>query len=259
MARPLTKKDQAGTPYVRDADVEAQIEEVINIDLTRLKRRLQVTDQRAENHLRSECLVYLARHGVRENNQRLVSAVLPVLLGRCEANLVVKIPDWRLPTAAELRETVLGEFSEMFAIDGSAESPDDLDFFECKFNRAFRALRIDLVRSETARLKHVAPAPQGEDAEAEADDEALARVCDSLQVPSTAEASIQMKELLDAIDALPPHERDAVMLVRVMGYKEESEDPTEETAATRCNCTGRTIRNRLTRAAAKLTRFKERL
>ena len=259
MARPLTKKDQAGTPYARDADVETQIDEVVDIDLTRLKRRLQVTNHRADDHLRSECLVHLVRHGVRENNQRLVSAVMPVLLGRCEANLIVKIPDWRLPTASELRETVLGEFSEMFAVDGSVEAPDDLDFFECKFNRAFRALRIDLVRSETARLKHVAPMPQGEDGEAEADDEALARVCDSLQIPSTAEASIHMKELLDAIDALPPQERDAVMLVRVMGYKEESEDPTEETASTRCNCTGRTIRNRLTRAAAKLAHFKERL
>ena len=37
----------------------------------------------------------------------------------------------------------------------------------------------------------------------------------------------------------------------------ESDDPAEETAATRCDCTGRTIRNRLTRAATKLARFKE--
>ena len=259
MARPLTKKNQAGAPYTRDADVQAQIDDVIGLELTRLKRRLKVSDQRAADHLRSECLVHLVRHGVRESNQGLVSAVLPVLLARCEANLIVKIPDGRLPTAAELREIVLGEFSEMFAVDGSGESPDALDFFECKFNRAFRALRIDLVRTETARLAHVALMPENEDSETEGDEDALARVCESLRVQSVAEASVHMKELLDAIEALPPDERDAVVLVRVMGYKEESEDPSEETAATRCNCTGRTIRNRLARAAAKLAHFKERL
>jgi len=47
------------------------------------------------------------------------------------------------------------------------------------------------------------------------------------------------------------------MVPYIMGYKEESIDPDEETAATRRNCTGRTIRNRLTRAAAKLAPFKE--
>jgi len=52
-------------------------------------------------------------------------------------------------------------------------------------------------------------------------------------------------------------ERDAVVLVHVLGYKVESGDPDEDTAATRCKCTGRTIRNRLMRAAAKLSRFKE--
>ena len=64
-------------------------------------------------------------------------------------------------------------------------------------------------------------------------------------------------QFVRAIEALPANERDAVILVHVLGYKEESEDPEEETAATRCNCTGRTIRNRLTRATAKLSRFKE--
>jgi len=51
----------------------------------------------------------------------------------------------------------------------------------------------------------------------------------------------------------------AVVLVHGLGYKVESVDPDEETAATRCSCTGRTIRNRLASAAAMLSRFKEEL
>jgi DNA-directed RNA polymerase specialized sigma24 family protein len=42
-----------------------------------------------------------------------------------------------------------------------------------------------------------------------------------------------------------------------MGYAEEADDPAKRTAATICGVTGRTIRNRLTRAAATLSRFKE--
>lgn len=259
MARPLTEKTQAGASYVRDPDVEAQTDEAMGLDLTRLKQRLRVANQAAPDYLRSECLVHLVRHGVREGNQPLVGAVLPVLLARCEANLTVKIPDGRLPNAVDLRETVLGELSEMFADECSGNSTGELDYFECKFNSAFRTLRIDILRRERPRLRHVVSAPLEGDDEAEADEEALARVCESLQVPSVAEASVHMQELLDAIEALPPDERDAVMLVRVMGYKEESEDPNEDTAATRCKCTGRTIRYRLTRAAAKLAHFKERL
>jgi DNA-directed RNA polymerase specialized sigma24 family protein len=56
---------------------------------------------------------------------------------------------------------------------------------------------------------------------------------------------------------LPPEERDAVILCHVMGYPEESDDPAKRTAATICGVTGRTTRNRLKRAAAKLSRFKE--
>ena len=93
--------------------------------------------------------------------------------------------------------------------------------------------------------------------EPDAYEDALARVSEAFRVLPTQEWDVFRKPLLNAIEALPADECKAVILVHVLGYKEESEDPKEETAATRCNCTGRTIRNRLKRAAAKLSRFKE--
>ena len=93
--------------------------------------------------------------------------------------------------------------------------------------------------------------------EPDAYEDAFARVSDAFKVFPTQEWDAFREPFLKAIDALPSDERDAVILVHVLGYKEKSEDPEEETAATRCNCTGRTIRNRLTRAAGKLARFKE--
>jgi DNA-directed RNA polymerase specialized sigma24 family protein len=62
---------------------------------------------------------------------------------------------------------------------------------------------------------------------------------------------------LKAIDNLPLDERKAVVLCHVLEYEEESDDPSKTTAATLCGVTGRTIRNRLSRAAKKLSPFKE--
>ncbi len=190
----------------------------------------------------------------------MISLVLPVLLGRCEANLLIKVPDGQIREAASLREEILGAFSELFASDGSGENPNELNFFECRFNRAFKFFRIDMVRRETARLDPVAQMPEpDEDGEPGPNDEVFARVSEAFRSAPTQEGELVWSELYDAILELPEDERDAVILVHVLGYKEESDDPETVTAATRCNCTGRTIRNRLTRAAKKLARFKEAL
>ena len=71
----------------------------------------------------------------------------------------------------------------------------------------------------------------------------------------TQEWEILRAPLIEAIKKLPREERKAVVLVHVLGYKQESEDPNEVTAATRCKCTGKTIYNRLKRAEKKLSGF----
>jgi len=100
------------------------------------------------------------------------------------------------------------------------------------------------------------PAPD-DDGEPGPHDEVFARVSEAFCTAPTQEGELALSELHDAILSLPADERDAVILVHILGYQEESEDPKTMTAATRCDCSGRTIRNRLTRAAVKLARFKE--
>ena len=66
----------------------------------------------------------------------------------------------------DVREEVLGQFGELFATDGTEENRDDLDYFECRFNRAFYTFYTDLVRSEKARLKPlVFPSDHADDVE----------------------------------------------------------------------------------------------
>jgi DNA-directed RNA polymerase specialized sigma24 family protein len=116
-------------------------------------------------------------------------------------------------------------------------------------------------RDALARLNGEIPLPEdaGEAAVVEQalDNEVLARLSDLQGAAANPEDRLFRKQVIAAIIALPPDERKAVVLCHYYGFKEESEDPTEQTAATLCGVTGRTIRNRLTRALVKLSKLKE--
>ena len=257
MVRPLTKRSSEGVPYIRPPQVEAQINEVFSQSPATLRRRLTIADTRSPEYLCSECLVHLIRDARRNGDEPRTNAVISVLLSRCEANLLSSIPDNKLPTAADVREEVLGQFSELFATDGTEENRDDLDHFECRFNQAFSTFRIDLVRSEIARLKRFEPLPDQVDDIEFPHKEIPTRLIEALRSQETAESAVLLREIYEAIDTLPGDEWAAVTLCHVMDYKIESNNPRESTAATICNVSGRTIRNRLSRAAEKLSAFKE--
>ena len=88
------------------------------------------------------------------------------------------------------------------------ERPDDLDFYECRFNAAFGALRIDVVRRELKRLKQTAE-PPGPSEEREPD-------AHEKDAPARLFEAVRTRE---AINALPPDERKAVVLCHVYGLK----------------------------------------
>ena len=89
------------------------------------------------------------------------------------------------------------------------------------------------------------------------EEEGLALLSEAGRTLATQEQSARLNDVKEAIEALPIDERKAFVLCRVYGYKVESTDPNEITAAVLCECTGRTIRNRLSRAESKLWRLKE--
>jgi hypothetical protein len=249
MAHPLTKRTGNGERYTRPADIEAVIDATLALDWPALHQRASVSDRRSADYLPSECLVHLVRKAHRDQHATIRDQLLAILLGRCEATLAATLPDGRAPNAAYLRDEALGRLGELFAEDGTGDNPDELDYFEVRFNAAFAALRTDLVRQEVRALRRSSPLP---------DDEAIARWPGVvLHSPATPESDLFLKQFAQAIHTLPAEERDAVILCHIMGYAEEADDPAKHTAATICGVTGRTIRNRLTRAAAKLSRFKE--
>lgn len=258
MVKPLTKRNKKGVLYVRPQPVETAIRAALREDWTTLRRRLGIRDSGSPEYLGSECLVHLFRDASMKGEDRRMDAILPVLLGRCEAILRTKILDSE-PGASEMRQEVLDGFADVLASGCVGERPDQLDFYECRFNRAFHALRLDVVDRERRRLKRAVEVPRGgdEDETQLSEEDGLALLSEAGRTPATQEQIARLSEAKAAVEALPPEEREALVLCRVYGYKVESTDPNETTAAVLCGVSGRTIRNRLSRAEAKLSRFKE--
>jgi alpha-ketoglutarate-dependent taurine dioxygenase len=69
--------------------------------------------------------------------------------------------------------------------------------------------------------------------------------------------STYLAQVLEFLATMPPEDREAVILVAIKGYKIESEDPDEETAATLCGVSGRAIRKRLKKAGMQLKKFQQ--
>jgi hypothetical protein len=181
------------------------------------------------------------------------------LIIRCEANLRGTVSNGQVLNAAAVREEILSSFGLMFAEDGTDGHEDELDYYECRFGRAFRTFRINHIRSEFSHRRKFTDLPESldQDGGSSFDDDALARLSDMARTKPAQEDRVYLRQVLKAVSELPPDERRAVVLRRILGYDEESADPSKSTVATICGVEGRTIRNRLSRADKRLKSFKE--
>jgi len=257
MALPaLTKRYPNGNIYQRPAQIESAIVNLLEEDVEAIANRANIHNVSDPDYVPSECIVHLIRAARRRDDELAMTALLPPLLRRCESILISKISQ-DLPNVDEIREEVLGQLSELFAADGGGDNPDKLDFFETRFNLAFRALRIDILRAERIQAHSSIPTAFEDEDDSDSDDEFFTRLSKEFHTPPSQEKEFVLKQIQQAIYRLPPAEREAVVLCCILGYEQESDDPKKRTAATICGVTGKTIRNRLRRAATRLSQFKE--
>lgn len=258
MARPLSKRKKTGQVYTRPPEIEAEIDAALRLDAATVRAHVLVADPADSRYLRSETLVHLLRLAMAQGDDLTFNSVLPVLLGRCEANLAQGVSDG-LRGAEQLREDILLGFSELLARDLTSQK-FELDYYECRFNRAFRAFRITAIkRANDDQIVDVYAQRDPHDGEGSAldDDAALAAVSQAYRTPAGQEQHVLGREVQQALRTLPAKVRKAAILVHVLGYDVESNDPSKVTAATLCACSGRNIRYLLSRASAALSRFKE--
>jgi DNA-directed RNA polymerase specialized sigma24 family protein len=251
MARPLLKKNEKGV-LTRPPGIEAKIDAALTQDWATLSRRARVVDPQSPDFLPSECLVLLSRDAIRRGDDRVARVLMQQLLNRAEANLLRTVPDTRMRDAESVRQEILSSLMMLFTQDGSEGHEDDLDFYECKFLRALRLLRIDHVRKALASRRELTDLPEAsnEQGEPTLDDEMLARLSRMASIGPSQEDRLYLPEVIKALDKLPPDQKRAVVLRRIIGH-------TEEQTAKICKVDKRTIRYRLARADKQLRKLKE--
>jgi DNA-directed RNA polymerase specialized sigma24 family protein len=255
MARPLTKKDKQGVLYTRPAAVDRIIDALTGQDLGAIVHRAEISNQDSSQYLPSECLVYAIRDAGRRGDETAMKAVLPFLLHRCEAILRTKIRREEFSDAEEMIDDVLGEFALLFAAD-LTDHRYHLDFFECRFNAAFRTFYLRFIRRERARCEDLVEIPARDDPEDDrTDEEVLTAMSGEILRPWFGGRGRFSEEMIDAITRLSTNEQKAVMLRFYYGLPEESLDPAKPSVASLCGVTGKTVRNRLGRAMKKLAEY----
>ncbi len=248
MLRPLTKHTRNGDRYYRPANIETQIESALRLTWTELQENALIADQSSLSYMSTECLIYLIRNANHDHHVRTREKLLLILMRRCQSVLKATLSDSQVPNAAYLRDEVLSRLSELFAQDHKDINRSDLDYFEIHFNKAFAALRTDVMREKLRTFSRSYPIP---------DDKSIESLPNTVMRKSaTQENHLLLKQILDT---LPPEERRAIVLCKIMGYAEESDDPSKQTAAKICGVTGRTIRNRIARATSRLAKWEKNL
>jgi len=258
MTQIATQKDASlGQGYQRPAKVETQIASLEGIASDRLTERVKIRSVDNPEHILTETLIYLTRRALKQKEQKLGRLLLSELTERCFRILRNKVKAGAYADRDTICEEIIGEFVVLFAKDCAGQKTP-LDYYECRFNLAFSALRIDNLRAENTRKENIVAMPttkfsRPDDAASDVSE----IVVEALRTPPTQETEFILSRLSDAVNTLPTDQRNAFVLVRLLGYKIHSKNPDEVTATTRCQCDERTVRNRLKRADIALASIME--
>jgi len=247
VACPLRKCTADGTLYTRPAEIEAAIDEALSLDAATRVGRAGLRDRKATGFLRKEVLVHLIRDAKRADDQPTLAKLFTILARRCDAILMSKVPE-AYPHAADIRADTLAELSELIATDGTAKDVHKLDFFEVRFERAFLMLRRDVERRYLRRDRHEA-------VDASLDDPERESIEDAAPVDGEQEPTVVTDEQMRLFNRLPADDRKLLLLRFGNEIKVESTDADEFTLAKHYGVEGRTIRNRLKSALARLAKL----
>lgn len=232
MTKPLTKTSRDRKVYSRPKSIEENIESAIGLGIEAIKARLKQVNPPSEDYLKSESLIYLFREARNRRDDAMMNLLAAALLGRCDHILKAKLPN----SIDHFREDVLAEFSVILANDANEE----LDFYEVRFNLAFRRHRLSCIKKEINQRERFETTAFGTTTN---EDQEVVHSNEPQRRPTESE-DLSRSELLDQ---LPPEIQKAVVL-REMGYPIESNNPSEKTVATLCGVTERTIHNRIKKA-----------
>jgi DNA-directed RNA polymerase specialized sigma24 family protein len=246
--RPLTRtRRDNGLPYVREADVEAQVRAISTLSARERRERLLATAQAWDDagRLREETLVYFLREFAARSDDDMAWQIAELLVERTASHVQRKLARWRLTPedADDCTRDLFTALCEAVFDRGAAAEFWEVRFWVCLDRRLWNLIE----RRQAIADSEVRPSDQVEDGEGEQDvDRLFTRIADTGATPEV------MAERAEALSLLTENERRAVYLCYIEGLPEESEDPERPSAAKMLGVTGRSIRNYLRRAKEKL-------
>lgn len=251
---PLTHQSLDGTTYRRSQKVEAQIVEAIQLERPALIDRIAIMDFKAIGFFQEECLVYLIRRSLLEDDNDLASA----LLSRLEMRISKKVNNviskhLRRHYVDECFDAVVHEVTcRLIDLETDRDDFAQVCFWLWLDGRTFNVLR-----------KHLRLQKEGNVTDAlndvdEADDEESERrkkiepLKDKSPLPDLQAMGAEAYKLLDR---LTKNERMAFLLRHYDGWEVENKDPSVMTISRFFERTPKTIRNWLNSAEEKLQKW----
>jgi len=263
MPEPLTRRNRAGQPYLRDSDVELQILTSLPLSREDLRRRTAISDRGSPDYLKEECLVYLVRHYHRGGDEQRVRDLSSALLDRTTSIIRKRIRSLGPDALDEgYSQIVTRLFSKILDI-----STNQADFFQVRFwcgmNRiCIQVFGIQLADLERRRMQvsfSDIPGYEPNDDEAEPEMKSVRLSEEDKQKvssPSGEKAIVDPDLAREARRIVLTHLdepfRSVYMLRHYHGWAIEDRNPNVPTISRHFGKTPRTIRNWLDKAAEVL-------
>ena len=252
--RPLTARQSDEFLYERSADLERRLKEILCRDRDTLRGQIAILDRNNSDYVPSECLIYMLREAKLYNHQAWFNQLYRALIARCTANLRWSVNGGIIADAETLREEIVGEFHLRLA-RGLEPGSTVLDGFEVAFDHAFAALRKSKVtreRKKQRREPNFNPVPTDEPNDPDRWVLSL-RADDGSEMVGLygEEYRTFRKQIMAAIEELPPLERDAILL-RLAGWQIHSGEANVESIAAKFGVDEGTIRYRIKQGVRKV-------
>ena len=253
MPKALTRKNAEGEVYKRLPDVDDSIVQWETVEARLVASAAGNLDYRARGYIKHEVLLHLLRRAGKEQRSDDFYALFQAFIARVRHLIRPKFAR-RPGNPEDLVNETCSAIAKLLAEDATAPAKDEMDFFEVRFANALSFFVLDRLE-ENRRWYSMHPSREDLADDGEAIDIASLDNSRELTGPEKAVLGAQINR---AFHALSEDERSILELRYLKGMKTSSKDADEETISKKLNLSERTIRNRLTSATKKLSKFKER-
>ena len=254
LIEPLRKRNADGVLYTRLPETEAKLVDLQGLPPENLAARCAIHDREDPGYVSGECLVALVRQYRSKRIDQCGEAIFKALIERILLGLPNPISvngENENLRKGDIQEEARYRFLEMLIRDRQGDYVEGLDFYEIRFSRALKMLRIDAEKKVRRRQDPLEPLEIDEDTgDFSPEVEKSTAVFDPF-APQNLQSSDYKSNLDAAISDLPVIEKAIVEMIR-KGFPIESKEPGMVNISNVLKRTPKTIATHRDKAYAKL-------